>query len=118
MCFLDGHGEPDPFSLESHDHLEGAPGHTHGLGAKYVLHERHGMAKARHALETLNYKVRDGETHKVPYLAVVGQREAESGGVAVRVRGSEKKQVGMSVEEFVKQLVGEVQSRALKSEIR
>jgi ABC-type uncharacterized transport system involved in gliding motility auxiliary subunit len=57
LCFLDGHGEPDPFSLESHDHLEGAAGHSHGLGAKYVLHERHGMAKARHALEILNYKV-------------------------------------------------------------
>jgi ABC-type uncharacterized transport system involved in gliding motility auxiliary subunit len=57
VCFLDGHGEPDPFSMESHDHLEGAPGHSHGLGAKYVLHERHGMAKARHALETLNYTV-------------------------------------------------------------
>src|SRR2546430_7292415 len=57
VCFLDGHGEPDPVSLESHDHLEGAPGHTHGLGAKYVLHERHGMAKARHALETVNYTV-------------------------------------------------------------
>src|SRR6059036_929468 len=57
VCFLDGHGEPDPFSLESHDHLEGAPKHTHGLGAKYVLHERHGMAKARHALETVNYRV-------------------------------------------------------------
>ncbi|PYN32194.1 MAG: hypothetical protein DMD98_14775, partial [Candidatus Rokuibacteriota bacterium] len=57
VCFLDAHGEPDPFSMESHDHLEGAPGHTHGLGAKYVLHERHGMAKARHSLENLNYKV-------------------------------------------------------------
>ena len=57
ICFLDGHGEPDPFSLESHDHLEGAAGHTHGLGVKYVLHERHGMAKARHALETMNYTV-------------------------------------------------------------
>jgi len=57
VCFLDGHGEPDPFSMESHDHLEGAPGHSHGLGVKYVLHERHGMAKARHALETLNYTV-------------------------------------------------------------
>jgi ABC-type uncharacterized transport system involved in gliding motility auxiliary subunit len=57
LCFLDGHGEPDPFSLESHDHLEGAAGHSHGLGARYVLHERHGMAKARHALETLNYQV-------------------------------------------------------------
>jgi hypothetical protein len=57
VCFLDGHGEPDPFSLESHDHLEGAPGHSHGLGARYVLHERHGMAKARHALEAMNYRV-------------------------------------------------------------
>src|SRR5256886_2193421 len=57
VCFLDGHSEPDPFSLESHDHMEGAAGHTHGLGAKFVLHERHGMAKARHALETLNYTV-------------------------------------------------------------
>jgi ABC-type uncharacterized transport system involved in gliding motility auxiliary subunit len=57
VCFLDGHGEPDPFSMEAHDHLEGAAGHSHGLGAKYVLHERHGMAKARHALETLNYRV-------------------------------------------------------------
>jgi hypothetical protein len=37
--------------------MEGAPGHTHGLGVKYVLHERHGMAKARHALGDLNYKV-------------------------------------------------------------
>src|SRR5213080_3837802 len=57
VCFLDGHGEPDPFSLESHDHMEGSPGHTHGLGAKYVLHEHHGMGKARHGLENLNYKV-------------------------------------------------------------
>jgi ABC-type uncharacterized transport system involved in gliding motility auxiliary subunit len=58
VCFLDGHGEPDPFSLESHDHTEGSAGHSHGLGAKLVLHERHGIAKARHGLEALNYEVR------------------------------------------------------------
>ncbi len=57
VCFLDGHGEPDPFSLESHDHTEGNAGHSHGLGAKLVMHERHGMAKARHGLESLNYVV-------------------------------------------------------------
>ncbi len=57
VCFLAGHGEADPFSLESHDHMEGSPGHTHGLGAKYVLYERHGIGKARHGLENLNYKV-------------------------------------------------------------
>jgi ABC-type uncharacterized transport system involved in gliding motility auxiliary subunit len=57
ICFLDGHGEADPFSLESHDHLEDSPGHTHGLGAQYVLHERHGIARARQALETMHYTV-------------------------------------------------------------
>jgi ABC-type uncharacterized transport system involved in gliding motility auxiliary subunit len=57
VCFLDGHREPDPFSMESHDHLEGTAGHTHGLGTQYVLHQQHGMAKARHALEAMNYKV-------------------------------------------------------------
>jgi ABC-type uncharacterized transport system involved in gliding motility auxiliary subunit len=57
VCFLDGHREADPFSIESHDHLEGSPGHSHGLGAQYVLHERHGIAKARQALENLNYRV-------------------------------------------------------------
>jgi ABC-type uncharacterized transport system involved in gliding motility auxiliary subunit len=56
-CFLDGHSEADPFSLESHDHMEGTAGHTHGLGMEYVQHQQHGMAKARNALETLNYTV-------------------------------------------------------------
>jgi len=56
LCFLDGHREADPFSQESHDHLEGKAGHSHGLGVQYVLHEQHGMAKARNALEAMNYK--------------------------------------------------------------
>ena len=57
VCFLTNHGEPDPFSLESHDHLEGDAGHAHGLGTRFVMHERNGMAKARHSLETMNYAV-------------------------------------------------------------
>lgn len=57
LCFLDGHGEPDPFSLESHDHMEGDAGHSHGLGSKFVIHEQHGMGKARAALESMNYTV-------------------------------------------------------------
>ncbi len=56
-CFVDGHGEPDPFSLESHDHMEGDAGHSHGLETKFVQHERHGMAKARGGLESMNYVV-------------------------------------------------------------
>src|SRR5262249_36680529 len=67
VCFLDGHREPDPFSQEMHDHVEGAPGHSHGLGAQYVLHQQHGMAKARNALESMNYKV-----EKISLLQDVG----------------------------------------------
>src|SRR5204863_1203043 len=34
--------------------------------------------------ETLNYRIRDGEVHKIPYMAVVGKREAESDSIALR----------------------------------
>jgi threonyl-tRNA synthetase len=63
--------------------------------------------------DTLNYRIRDGETHKVPYLAVVGQREADAGTVAVRVRGSERKQVVLPVAEFAAKLAEEVRTRSL-----
>lgn len=56
-CFLDGHGEPDPFSFESHDHMEDDAGHAHGVETKVVQHEQHGMAKARMGLEAMNYVV-------------------------------------------------------------
>jgi len=54
-CFIEGHNEADPFSKEAHDHLEAAAGHSHGTGVQYVLHETHGLAKARKGLEELNY---------------------------------------------------------------
>ena len=57
LCFLDGHNEADPYSIESHDHMEGSAGHSHGFGDKMIIHEQHGMAKARAALEAMNYSV-------------------------------------------------------------
>jgi threonyl-tRNA synthetase len=63
--------------------------------------------------ETLSYRIRDGELQKVPYLGVIGNREAEAGTVAVRRRGAEKKQVVMPVAEFVAQVSDEEQARTL-----
>jgi threonyl-tRNA synthetase len=63
--------------------------------------------------DTLNYRIREGEVMKVPYMAVVGKREAESGSVAVRVRGGGKKQDIVSVDDFVARVVRERQERAL-----
>jgi threonyl-tRNA synthetase len=89
------------------------------IPAARAVHDRLRAAGVRSHVdersETLNYKVRDGELQKVPYLAVVGQREAEAGTVAVRVRGSEKKQVALAVAEFVAKLQEEVRTRALTS---
>jgi threonyl-tRNA synthetase len=63
--------------------------------------------------ETLGYRIRDAETHKVPYMAVIGQREAEAGTIAVRARGAGKKQEVMSTQEFIAKLRNEIDTRAL-----
>ncbi len=62
--------------------------------------------------DTLNYRVRQGEVMKIPYLAVVGQREADGGTVAVRTRGVGTKQDVMTVAEFVAKVVAEDRTRA------
>jgi threonyl-tRNA synthetase len=63
--------------------------------------------------ETLNYRIREGEVAKVPYMAVIGQREVESDSLALRVRGVGKKQEVMPVEAFVAKVTDEVRRRAL-----
>jgi threonyl-tRNA synthetase len=66
--------------------------------------------------ETLSYRIRDAELKKVPYMAVVGEREAEAGTVAVRKRGAGKKQEIMPREAFVERLRVEAATRALNGE--
>jgi threonyl-tRNA synthetase len=64
--------------------------------------------------ETLNYRIRDGEVHKVPYMAVVGKREAEADSIALRVRGAGKKQEIFTVADFTARVEDELNTRALK----
>jgi threonyl-tRNA synthetase len=63
--------------------------------------------------ETLNYKIREAETQKVPYMAVVGAREAEGGTAAVRSRGAGRKQVVIDRSAFVETVRDQMQSRTL-----
>jgi threonyl-tRNA synthetase len=85
-------------------------------GARAV-HERLRAAGIRSSVDdrndTLNYRVRDAELMKVPYMAVVGQRELEQGTVAVRVRGAGKKQEIVPVEQFIARVKSEITARAL-----
>ncbi|MGH7466718.1 MAG: threonine--tRNA ligase [Longimicrobiales bacterium] len=62
---------------------------------------------------TLNYKIRDAETQKVPYMAVLGAREAEANTVAVRIRGAGKKQEILPAADFIAQLEAEVAGKSL-----
>ena len=63
--------------------------------------------------QTLNYRIREGEMQKVPYMAVVGQREAEAGTVAVRTRGAGNKQEILPLDAFVARSSELVRTRAL-----
>jgi threonyl-tRNA synthetase len=63
--------------------------------------------------ETLNYRIREGEMQKVPYMAVLGQREVESDSLALRVRGAGKKQEVMPVNAFLERIQQEVRSRSM-----
>jgi len=86
--------------------------------AARALHQRLRDAGVRSHLDdrndTLNYRVRDGEMMKVPYLAVVGQREAEAGTVAVRTRGTGTKQNVISADDFLNALKEKISSRSLE----
>ncbi len=66
--------------------------------------------------ETLKYKIAEGMRLKVPYLAVVGKREAEQGTIAVSVRGAGEKQhpVPVPVDEFIARVREEISTRALE----
>jgi len=63
--------------------------------------------------DTLGARIRDAELRKVPYMAVMGEREIEAGTVAVRRRGAGRKQDVMAREEFVDHLRREIDARAL-----
>jgi threonyl-tRNA synthetase len=65
--------------------------------------------------ETLKYKIAEGVRMKVPYLAVIGKREAESDMVAINVRGAgkEQKPAPVPVSVFIERVVGEARSRSL-----
>jgi threonyl-tRNA synthetase len=62
---------------------------------------------------TMGSKIRTQQLHKVPYMLVVGDREAESNTVSVRRRTGEETQ-GVSVEDFIAAIKDEIEKRALE----
>lgn len=65
--------------------------------------------------ETLNYRVREGEVEKIPYMCVIGRREADENTVALRTRGAGKKQEILTTDAFIARVQEEIRTRALVS---
>jgi threonyl-tRNA synthetase len=61
--------------------------------------------------ERMNAKIRDAQLQKVPYMLVVGDREAKTGEVSVRLR-SEEDLGAFSVEDFISKISKEVETHA------
>ncbi|THB70561.1 MAG: threonine--tRNA ligase [Desulfobulbaceae bacterium] len=53
--------------------------------------------------EKLNYKIREAQVNKIPYMLIVGEKEKESGTVTVRMRDG-KNLPPMSIEEFIEKI--------------
>ena len=94
-----------PISDEAKDAAQSITRRLSERGARAHLDDRN---------ETLNYRIREAETLKIPYMAIVGRREAESDSLALRVRGAGKKQDVMPVADFVSMVEEQISSRAHK----
>ena len=93
-----------PISNEKHiDFAEKVYNKLRDLGIRAYLDDRS---------ESMNYRIRENlQDKKVPYVAVVGDKEIEANSVAVRQRGVG--QIGtMTVDEFVEKLLEEIKTKA------
>ena len=61
--------------------------------------------------EKIGYKIREAQMQKTPYMLVIGDREAESGAVAVRTRGGEDLGA-IPLDAFIERITGEIKSRS------
>ncbi|MBQ2676251.1 MAG: threonine--tRNA ligase [Clostridia bacterium] len=61
--------------------------------------------------EKIGYKIREAQLHKIPYMLIVGDKEAESGTVAVRSR-KDGDLGSMPVDEFISKALTEVATKA------
>ena len=68
-----------------------------------------------HRSEKIGFKIREAQLQKVPYMLVVGDKEAESGEVAVRNRKGD--QTVMAFDAFATQLKDEVDSKSIQQKM-
>lgn len=96
-----------PISSEKHlDFCQEVYKKLNDLGIRVKLDERS---------ESMNYKIREAlQDKKVPYVAVIGDKEIEANSLAIRARG--KGQIGVfTIDEFVEKLLTEIKTKGQES---
>ncbi|MDD4939268.1 MAG: threonine--tRNA ligase [Candidatus Omnitrophica bacterium] len=84
--------------------------HEYAQKARSSLMDKFIRADVDSRNETLNKRIRQAEINKVPYLLIVGEREAEQQTVSVRKRGSGDLGA-MTIDEFTKTIVQDIKDK-------
>jgi threonyl-tRNA synthetase len=66
-----------------------------------------------HRNEKLNYKIREAQLQKVPYMLVIGDKEAEQSQVSIRLRSGETMN-NLPIEEVLKMISKDIKNRNLQ----
>ena len=65
--------------------------------------------------EKINYKIRELSLQKIPYIAVVGDKEMQTNTVSIRARGGKNLGV-MPVDAFIERVLDEDRRRVIETE--
>ena len=60
---------------------------------------------------TVQYKIREAELQKVPYVIVIGDKEQESNTLAIRERGVKNVRFGVHSDDFLHEILEKIRKR-------
>ena len=96
-----------PISEKFNDYAQRVAKYLDSVGVRATLDVRN---------EKIGRKIRDNEIKRVPYMVIVGEKEAEEGLVSMRKQGGGE-QATMAMEEFAKRINDEVATQLAATDI-
>lgn len=96
-----------PISEKYNDYAQRVAKYLDSVGVRATLDVRN---------EKIGRKIRDNEIKRVPYMVIVGEKEAEEGLVSMRKQGGGE-QATMTMEEFAKRINDEVAAQLAATDI-
>ncbi len=92
-----------PITERSHAYARSVEAQLNAAGIRTYLDDRN---------EKVGYKIREAETQKIPYMVILGDKEAEQNVISYRKR-HKGNQGQIALEEFISQLTEEIESKSI-----